>query len=82
MPGLGLACYPCGTDFHSRLRAIRHVEQSGAVCTVAWRLGALPLLGWDDPAVVAANAADNAVMRAARRTGCNPLSGPPPVARA
>ena len=75
---LGSICPHCGTEFHHRLRAIRHIE-TAFNCNLKLRTGAVQLLEQDDPLVLAANATDQAWIKERKRVGRNPLGGPPPV---
>ena len=71
-------CPNCGVDFHHRLRAVRHIE-SATACCLALHLRQLPICELDDPALLAANAADAEWVRKCRRLGRHVLAGPPPV---
>ena len=71
-------CPACGTDFHCRLRAIRHIETATS-CNLAMQHELLPMWSSDSVEVCEANAADQELVKRCRRLGRNPIAGPPPV---
>ena len=69
-------CPTCGTDWHSRLRCLHHMQRA-ACCKVPWESG---LVAECDPQLVLeADAADRQLRRDLRKQGRCELAGPPPI---
>ena len=67
-------CPSCGKDFHSRLRAINHLQRGSQKCVAAIRNGEVQPCSPEEVAV-----ADEADRQEARRLGLDPYAGPPVV---
>ena len=75
---IGTHCPVCKWDYHSRTRAIAHLERCGA-CRIVFEAGGCPVYAQDNPVLMAAIEQENSRVRECRASGAHPRLGPAPL---